>query len=100
MSTQLPWCIDLTSPNVQSAHQAYELPSAPSTQIAPYPCMAEPTPSHVDGQKGHPRLSLPKDLISIVANCEGETVKTSLENMLTSLEPDIFLVVESELDNL
>ena len=63
--------------------------------------MAEPTPSPVEGCTRQPGPPPWKDEISIVvANYQGVTGKmASLKNMLTSLEPDIFLAVESKLDN-
>ena len=37
--------------------------------------------------------------VLVVANCDGVTgKKASIENMLTSLQPDVFLAVESKLD--
>ena len=40
------------------------------------------------------------EITFMVANCDGVTgKKATLENMLTSLQPDIFLAVESKLDN-
>ena len=40
------------------------------------------------------------EITIVVANCAGVTgEKTTIENMLTSLQPDIFLAVESKLDD-
>ena len=42
----------------------------------------------------------PDEFTLVIANCEGVTGKKAIiENMLTSFQPDVFLVVESKLDS-
>ena len=85
-------------------------PSATSTPTVFFPGLTQ-TNSHNDSSVSNDTLSsntssirpIPKnsnELTIISANCEGVTGKSaSLEHMLTSLEPDVFLAVESKLDS-
>ena len=80
-------------------------PSATSTPVArPDLSDIETSASSIDDTSGRSFSIGPakkRDEITIVvANCDGVTgKKATIENMLTSLQPDIFLAVESKLDD-
>ena len=84
-------------------------PSATSTPVTP---VATPSPAKVNTSSSVSSIEISSgcsysigpakkrnEITIVVANCDGVTgKKASIENMLTSLQPDVFLAVESKLD--
>ena len=75
-------------------------PQAPVTPLSMSTKDTSKTQSNVtDVSASPPTQHNPNELKVVLTNCEGVTGKSLvIENMLSSLEPDIFLAVESKLD--
>ena len=92
---------DLASPVTSTSSPSGQLPSATSMPIAPQTRATEPPPSLVDGRRKPEthRAHRKDELLLLVANCNGVTgKKASLEHMLGSMNPDIFIGAEWKID--